>query len=623
LSIDATAHVTRGDRLMAHKPGAWSYSSTGHCPASGRSPQHDGPGLALASRPDHDPEAGTSAGAVLELAARDDFQRWEAQLAATGHCAAPVRLQGRIEAIDLATGQARVVYDTDTEPGGVLRIPCGNRREHACPACSQVYKNDARQIIRSGLTGGKGIPAAVAAHSCVFATLTAPGFGPVHTTRFDRRGRSLPCRPRRDTSRRRCPHGREISCSRVHRDDDPRLGQPMCPDCYDYTGHVLFNACSPDLRRRFIIYLPRHLARLAGITQKAVRAEVSVRFVKVAEYQARGVVHYHAIIRLDAPGLDHQPPPARYTAALLADAIRAAAAAVSIDTAGHLTRLNLKAAGTGDTAAVPVVGAGLARTLRFGSQIDARTVRAGADLPGTGSELSALAVANYIAKYATKTISATGLPDRPVRGAAAIAALRCAAHYKRLISVCWELSKQPATAQLGLNRWTHMLGYRGHFLTKSQRYSTTFTRLRHDRITYRRAQRHPDGDKDPWSRDLDERTVQVISAWHYAGTGHATAAERQLASPLLPAPASATASPARNSCPPDPSANERNPSTMEQLLYRPKRAAQVLGISRDKLYDLIRAGRITSVKDDRARFITADALAVYVGQLEAEASQAA
>ena len=29
---------------------------------------------------------------------------------------------------------------------------------------------------------------------------------------------------------------------------------------------------------------------------------------------------------------------------------------------------------------------------------------------------------------------------------------------------------------------------------------------------------------------------------------------------------------------------------MEQLLYRPKQAAQVLGISRDKLYDLIRVG---------------------------------
>jgi hypothetical protein len=487
------------------------------------------PAVALTPRTEPGLGAGASAGAILEVASRDDFYRWEAQLAATGHCASPVRLQGRIDAIDRATGQARVIYDTDTEPGGVLRIACGNRREHACPACSAVYKNDARQIIRAGLIGGKGIPGAIAAHPCVFATLTAPGFGPVHTTRTGRRGRLLPCRPRRDASQRRCPHGRDSSCSRIHRDDDPRLGQPMCLDCYDYTGHVLFNACGPDLWRRFTVYLPRQLARLVGLTQKALRAQVSVRFVKVAEYQARGIVHYHAIVRLDAHGPDHRPPPARYTAALLADAIRAAVAAVSLDSAAHLTRLNLKAANTDDTTAVPVIDPDLTRTLRFGTQVDTRTVRAGVGLPGTGSELSAQAVANYIAKYATKTISAPGLPDRPVPGAAAIAALRCGSHYKRLISVCWELGKRPATAQLGLNRWTHMLGYRGHFLTKSQSYSITFTQLRQARLTYRRAQRHPDGEKDPWGRDLDERTVLVISAWHYAGTGHATTAERQLA----------------------------------------------------------------------------------------------
>lgn len=60
---------------------------------------------------------------------------------------------------------------------------------------------------------------------------------------------------------------------------------------------------------------------------------------------------------------------------------------------------------------------------------------------------------------------------------------------------------------------------------------------------------------------------------------------------------------------------------MDKMLYRPKEAAGVLGISRDKLYDLIRAGRITSVKDDRARFITADALAAYVVRLESEAAE--
>jgi hypothetical protein len=489
------------------------------------------PAVSLTPRPDHGLGAGASAGAILELAARDDFHRWEAQLAATGHCASPIRLAGRIDAIDRATGQARVMYDTDTEPGGVLRIACGNRREHICPACSAVYKNDARQIIRSGLTGGKGIPDTVATHPCVFATLTAPGFGPVHTTRTNSRGHKLPCRPRRDASQRRCPHGRDISCPQRHADDDPRLGRPMCPDCYDYTGHVLFNACGPDLWRRFTIYLPRQLARLAAVTQKQLRSQVKVRFVKVAEYQARGIIHYHAIIRLDAPGDDCQPPSARYDTALLKQAIRQSAAVVVIDTTAHLSNLNSRAAGTdpGDTGVIPVISPDLRRRLRFGTQVDTRTVRPAGDLPGTGRALSAQAVANYIAKYATKTISAPGLPDRPVSGPNAIAALRCSAHYKRLISTCWELGKRPATAQLGLNRWTHMLGYCGHFLTKSRRYSVTFTALRQARISHRRAQRHPDGEKDPWGRDLDEHIVLLISAWQYAGTGHATAAESQLA----------------------------------------------------------------------------------------------
>src|SRR5262249_3107175 len=105
----------------------------------------------------------------------DDFARWEAQLAATGNCANPVRLCGRIDVIDRAIGEKAKIYDTASEPGGVLRIPCGNRREDICPPCSDVYKGDARQIIWTGLTGGKGIPESVATHPCVFATLTEPG----------------------------------------------------------------------------------------------------------------------------------------------------------------------------------------------------------------------------------------------------------------------------------------------------------------------------------------------------------------------------------------------------------------------------------------------------------------
>ena len=55
---------------------------------------------------------------------------------------------------------------------------------------------------------------------------------------------------------------------------------------------------------------------------------------------------------------------------------------------------------------------------------------------------------------------------------------------------------------------------------------------------------------------------------------------------------------------------------MEKLLYRPREAATVLGISKTVLYGLIRANRIRSIKDGKFRFITADALGDYVRALE-------
>jgi excisionase family DNA binding protein len=60
---------------------------------------------------------------------------------------------------------------------------------------------------------------------------------------------------------------------------------------------------------------------------------------------------------------------------------------------------------------------------------------------------------------------------------------------------------------------------------------------------------------------------------------------------------------------------------MDKLLYRPREAAAVLGISKTVLYDLIRTNRIRSIKDGKFRFITADALRDYVRQLESQAEE--
>jgi hypothetical protein len=301
----------------------------------------------------------------------------------------------------------------------------------------------------------------------------------------------LPCRPRRDARARRCPHGRDISCPTRHVEADPRLGQPMCGDCYDYDSAVLFNAWAGKLWCRFVTYLPRHLARRLGITQKLLRSLVRVRFVKVAEYQARGVVHFHAVIRLDAPGDGYQPPLDGITADILSEAIGQAAAAVRL----FATTLG-----------------GTKVTLTFGSPqgTDVRPIRRD-DITGTGQPLNRQAVSNYIAKYTTKTLSVPGLPSTRIRREADIERLRCPAHYRRMIITAWQLGTK-------YRAWAHMLGYGGHFLTKSRRYSVTFGQLRAARTEHRRANRPADADRDAWNRPLDETVVLVLpTTWTYGG----------------------------------------------------------------------------------------------------------
>ena len=353
----------------------------------------------------------------------------------------------------------------------MLHVACGNRREAVCPACSAVYKRDARQLVRAGLAGGKGIPETITAHPCVFATLTAPSFGPVHSRRM--RGKTvLPCRPRRDANARRCPHGRDISCPTRHVEDDPRLGQPMCGDCYDYDAAVLFNAWAGDLWRRFTTYLPRHLARRLGITQKQLRAVVRIRYVKVAEYQARGVVHFHAVIRLDAPGEDYQPPPARHRRRHAGRRHRPGRRRRPPRRARRHRQRRRRWASARRRA--PMSGPSAATTW-----------------PATGQPLNGQAVANYIAKYATKTLTAPGVPAQRLRHLVDIEHLRCSAHYKQMITTAWQLGGKRQTGDPRFRQWAHMLGYGGHFLTKSRRYSVTFGQLRKARTDHRRARTPP------------------------------------------------------------------------------------------------------------------------------------
>ena len=78
-----------------------------------------------------------------------------------------------------------------------------------------------------------------------------------------------------------------------------------------------------------------------------------------------------------------------------------------------------------------------------------------------------------------------------------------------------------------------MLGFRGHFASKSRRYSTTLGRLRSARRRFERAKAFsPDGIVDVAALDqelADDETTLVINDWRFIGTGWITAGDAALA----------------------------------------------------------------------------------------------
>lgn len=155
-------------------------------------------------------------------------------------CARPVRLQGSKQLVNTSTGEVQTLYDSAAELDGHTYVKCNNRRASVCPTCSHEYKGDAWHLLMCGLAGGKGVPESVADRPCTFVTLTAPSFGAVHGVRD-----KGPCRARRD--RPVCAHGRALWCGKRHHPEDGQVGQPLCWECYDYVGHVVWQWYAPEL----------------------------------------------------------------------------------------------------------------------------------------------------------------------------------------------------------------------------------------------------------------------------------------------------------------------------------------------------------------------------------------
>ena len=170
-------------------------------------------------------------------------------------------------AVPLATALVNGRCSRPVETAGGFLVRCGSRRVAVCPSCAEMVRGDWAAIARSGVFD----PPTGRRFRFYLLTLTAPSFGRVH---------SIPNAAKGHESRR-------CRCGVRHTEADAALsGVPVDPDAYDYAGAVAFNY---------------GFGRLWNNTKTRLRdAWESLAFFAVREWQDRGVLHLHAIIRIDA-----------------------------------------------------------------------------------------------------------------------------------------------------------------------------------------------------------------------------------------------------------------------------------------------------------------------------------
>jgi hypothetical protein len=450
---------------------------------------------------------GIPAGTVHTVYTRtmsEDFHEWMDHIAGASGCRHPIRLEGHIH-VNNPAGQRIATFDTADMPDGAIYTPCGNRRASVCPSCAETYRRDTYHLIRAGLQGDRwGIPP-LHEHIALFVTATAPSFGRVHHRVV--KVHAADCRKKAGCTCRAqichpfgriCPHGQLMACRDRHTATDSRLGQPLCLDCYDHHAQVVWHHEAAELWRRTIQQVDRELRRLG----RAQGVDLRRRYVKVWEFQVRGVIHYHALVRLDGYNPDCPeaivPPPACITRQAFEDAVRAAFAKTSHTSPAH------------------PANDGHGWRITWGdldNGLDIRHVNA------SGGEVNLAQVTGYIAKYVTKGTEVTGLALRRV-DELVVEQLDPKTHVGRLVRACWELGAHPGWERL--RRYAHQYGYGGHITTKSRRFSVTMGFLRQQRMIWRRTEGHP----HTWD---DEQADLVIYELGYQATGWITAGDALLA----------------------------------------------------------------------------------------------
>src|SRR5262249_1147574 len=155
--------------------------------------------------------------------------------------------------------------------------------------------------------------------------------------------------------------------------------------------------------------------------------------------------------------------------------------------------------------------------IAWGAQVDPRVVRLTDD-----GEITDVAVASYLAKYATKSTEPVGVLLGRITAANASIYADSRTHQGRLITACLKLGSHAHTALKALRRWAHLLGSRGHSAPKSRRYSTTMRALRAARRDWKRRQ-HPIGQHH------GDKTIITLTDLEWAGRGWRTTGDALLA----------------------------------------------------------------------------------------------
>ncbi len=376
-----------------------------------------------------------------------------------------------------------------------------------------------------------------------------------HPAGEERQGPALPRPPRR----RHLPARPGHVLHRPARRRRPPAGRTAVP------GLLRLRGLGPVQRHQ-----PRTVAALHRSPPPALRQTLrpdprryanrpSISFAKVAEYQRRGVVHFHAVIRLDGPDGPHYTPPAWATADAL-DRCRPARRR------GRGHRPEIKP---------------LSRTFRWGAQLDVRRITMTGDL-------TEQAVAAYIAKYATKAAECVGTLDRRIQP---LDDLDRPPH-PRPRPTADRRVPAPGRPRRPGRPPAHPMGPHARLPRPLLHQEPPL--LHHPRRPPRRPRTNTCSESEITTGRLplfDEDTVLVVAHWQYAGQG-LSAGDQLLAAALtghLPS------TPARG-------------SPMTRLLLTVPEAAEALAISRSKLYELLASGAVASIRIDGSRRIPVSAL---------------